>query len=68
MQIDALAPDFYEKTKIRKLEVGKASKDETIGFLKKVKGALHQGAEFTQDVGVLKPVVSVILTSLGALT
>lgn len=68
MQIDASAPDFYEKTKINKLEAGEASKDEVIGFVKNVKDALHQGTEFAKDLEVLKPVVSTILTLLGAST
>ena len=68
MQIDALAPDFYEKTKINKLEAGEASKDDVIGFVKKVKDVLHQGTEFTKDLEVLKLIASTILTSLGAST
>ena len=68
MQIEALDPDFYEKTKINKLEAGEASKDEVIGFVKKVKDALHQGTEFAKDLEVLKPIASTILTLLGAST
>ncbi len=66
MQIEALDPDFYEKTKINKLEAGEASKDEVIGFVKNVKDAFHQGTEFAKDLEVLKPMVSTILTLLGA--
>jgi hypothetical protein len=68
MQIEALDPDFYEKTKINKLEAGEASKDEVIGFVEKVKDALHQGTEFAKDLEVLKLITSTILTSLGAST
>lgn len=62
MQIDALAPDFYEKTKINKLEAGKASKDEAVGLLRKVNDGFREGAEFAKNLEVLKPVISTILT------
>ena len=66
MQIEALDPDFYEKTKINKLEAGETPKDEVIGFVKNVKDAFHQGTEFAKDLEVLKPMVSMILALLGA--